>query len=339
MASSSYASNNSQSSNTYDLHQLTPTSTNKRFQEFRSMWKKRDIVQGTHISLDTLRGTELLNMLHHQNILNFVIKDLVVYEEMIHWFYKYVSITCKPFEELGKRVCFKVTYPHPYPNLEYNDIDLYLDFGMSSEGVITGGSCSWTSDMGVVNDRGVGDEYLTAAYLNQFQKDPRTNENEWSADLRFIGGEEIIVERLLRGCLVPTTKRKQKCSSLYTYLLYMIKEKKAINWPFLIGNHMLDTSGHPLCNFLPYGGLITHIVKKWHTVPHITKLPNSILIDSLSLSQRTIYKVGSRLVKFADRHRLDEDSKRMFDMEEKRMDAMYSMAKVKHEDSASSDSE
>lgn len=189
-------------------------------------------------SFDTTLGIE------KQGWTRFALTNFDVYEFLVRWFYKYVNIqiTNKGYDSTvtwsvdvrqdGETMSFK-----------YDSNKLHEDFGMALFGF---------------NDLSLDSE-KSHAWKPVFDR-MRAFEIGKKVEVTY---EEEFSTRLVQTIFMPTTNLTPYQQNAQLAIASKLLLNEPINLPVIIAKHMINAQCDPTTPTIPYGGLVTFIMKQW----------------------------------------------------------------------------
>ena len=234
---------------------------------------KTALTKTHYLVVDEIANTNVYNLLEFQGWLDFLKEPLLTKPSLVHWFYRYFKT------ELTGHYVPKVNLFVNMPDgskLEYNQDDFSNDFGLVGDVDrvdVTGTSrafkdydlTTWPHGLkrvGIANMDGV-----IARLNNLSQREQVTEWLDGSVVLDGLTGDDKLLLKIVKGIVLPCNSNDNSISDILGVILCMIRERVKINLPVLILKHMEQAPTNRQTGTLPYGGLITHIVRRWGIVP------------------------------------------------------------------------
>lgn len=235
----------------------TPTFTNKQMKE--ENMEVRVLTQGYMSTLDIstvdVPNTEytILNRMEEQGWEKFVTTKFPVCEKMVIWFYRHVIFPSVESEEIVWRV--SVNNDGNAETLEYGDKQMLADHGIPTSG-----------------ERNI--------FALPLAEDARMIMRDWKSDFEYnrYTLTKWRLMRIVQTIILPSTSQHEL--GLQIRVAELLKQGTKMNLTKMINFLMFNASLAPDIKLLPYGGLITHIVRKWGTVHPGPFLSRSILYNN-----------------------------------------------------------
>lgn len=206
---------------------------------------KKPILREGHITSSFIdQNLKICRDLDKLGWLEYALSNFDVYDYLVRWFYKYVTILIDN-HKYSSTVTWSVDIPKDGETLsfKYDSKDLQKDFGITIYGF---------------NDLSV-DEEKSHAWKPLVD---RLKAYEYGKKIE-ISLEEKISTKLVQNIFMPTTHHHPYQQNAQFTIASKLLINEPINLPIIIAKHMSMAQCDPEIPTIPYGGLVTFIMKKW----------------------------------------------------------------------------
>ena len=225
-----------------------------------------NVIPTYYVNSADFDDTKVGELLKFQGWVNFLKKDFVTWPSFVAQFYKFAEVEISEHQALQFRVFINLGDGRA---LSYDQDNFINDFGL------LGDICAITPQIPFYDyaiqqwpvdliAKGIGNLDDALATLNNLSLRPITHPRaSGGAVLDSLTGDDKLLLKIVTNCLLPATNTHLSVNKLHVLLLCMIKEKVKINLPVLMLKHMLKTMTNKKYDSIPYGGLVTHILRYW----------------------------------------------------------------------------
>lgn len=244
--SSSHFSSKSQPSHAYhfSITKNFPKSISERMPTCSNLSKKPILREG-HLSSTYLdHHLDITIGLERQGWTTYALKEFEVYEPLVRWFYKYVNIETseKGYSSIATW-SVDVVKDGQTIGFYYDSSKLQRDFNMLQYGF---------GDISLVSEKSHKWKPTVDKLIAQ-----ASGKN---VDVSF---EEELSARLVQTIFMPTTFFNCYQQNAQFTIASKLLIQEPINLPVIMAKHMSMAQCDPDIPTIPYGGLVTHIMRQW----------------------------------------------------------------------------
>ncbi|GAA0180168.1 hypothetical protein LIER_42241 [Lithospermum erythrorhizon] len=171
----------------------------------------------------------------------------------------------------------------------YNRKNFLENFGLESRGFNAYADKKWPDELPPFLD--------VSLDLNNHSEFPLDVEKDHTIpQFQLFHGEDKFATNCLGRAIIPTGTQDRRVPKTTSSLLYNFKNRLQINFPVIIDSHMNYVMFNAKATTLPYGMLISHIMRKWKIIPSGPSLGRTVLIGKSSIRNQNMVCYNGRLL-------------------------------------------